>query len=295
MDRALELIPEDFPALRLRLTGTGGEVFLASGQPHEALQWLNSRIVMPDAPRSATYNEDYLVDFARAAAEAARASRDAGDPEGVERVVATLDDMIAKWPRKPFMTPRPDVADHAMAMALFNAEVARCRGEAGQAELWREAVDKSEAAGWPWEATVSRLRCAEAMVAAGSPGSAVSDLLRHAHRTAAELGARPLQENIESLARLVRVPLRQPTPIVDTTTKGPAALAGLTVRELEVLAFLVAGRSNNEIAKDLFISRKTASVHVSNILRKTGTSSRVEVAALAERLTSISPLQLNRN
>jgi DNA-binding NarL/FixJ family response regulator len=60
-------------------------------------------------------------------------------------------------------------------------------------------------------------------------------------------------------------------------------LAGLTDREREVLAFLVAGRSNGEIAKELFISDKTVSVHVSNILRKTGTTSRVAAAALAER------------
>jgi DNA-binding NarL/FixJ family response regulator len=46
----------------------------------------------------------------------------------------------------------------------------------------------------------------------------------------------------------------------------------------------VAGRSNSEIAKDLVISDKTVSVHVSNIMRKTGTSSRQEAAALAERL-----------
>ncbi|WUJ56457.1 LuxR C-terminal-related transcriptional regulator [Kribbella sp. NBC_00382] len=61
-------------------------------------------------------------------------------------------------------------------------------------------------------------------------------------------------------------------------------MSALTARELEILGFLVAGRSNGEIAKELFISGKTVSVHVSNILRKTGTASRLEAAALAERL-----------
>ncbi|WUF33183.1 LuxR C-terminal-related transcriptional regulator [Kribbella sp. NBC_00482] len=60
-------------------------------------------------------------------------------------------------------------------------------------------------------------------------------------------------------------------------------MATLTAREREVLAFLVAGWSNSEIAKNLFISDKTVSVHVSNILRKTGTSSRIAAAALAEQ------------
>ena len=57
----------------------------------------------------------------------------------------------------------------------------------------------------------------------------------------------------------------------------------LTDRELLVLQLLVAGRSNGEIGAELFISRKTASVHVSNILRKLGVSNRAQAAALAER------------
>ncbi len=64
----------------------------------------------------------------------------------------------------------------------------------------------------------------------------------------------------------------------------PAAFAGLTARETEVLAHLVANRTNAEIAATLFISEKTVSLHVSNLLRKTSTGSRREVAALARRV-----------
>jgi DNA-binding NarL/FixJ family response regulator len=60
--------------------------------------------------------------------------------------------------------------------------------------------------------------------------------------------------------------------------------AGLTPRELEVLRLVAAGRSNSQIAGELFISPKTASVHVSNILAKLGVHSRVEAAATAYRL-----------
>jgi DNA-binding NarL/FixJ family response regulator len=63
----------------------------------------------------------------------------------------------------------------------------------------------------------------------------------------------------------------------------------LTARELEVLAHLVAGRSNGEIAGALFISAKTVSVHVSNLMRKTGTASRVEAAAWARRAGVVAP------
>jgi DNA-binding CsgD family transcriptional regulator len=59
---------------------------------------------------------------------------------------------------------------------------------------------------------------------------------------------------------------------------------GLTDREREVLLLVAAGHSNPEIAKALFISAKTASVHVSNILAKLGVSGRVEAAAVVHRL-----------
>ena len=64
---------------------------------------------------------------------------------------------------------------------------------------------------------------------------------------------------------------------------------GLTDRELEVLALIAAGRSNGEIAGSLFISRKTASVHVSNILGKLGVAGRVEAAGVAHRLGLVRP------
>jgi DNA-binding CsgD family transcriptional regulator len=65
---------------------------------------------------------------------------------------------------------------------------------------------------------------------------------------------------------------------------APAEPFGLTTREREVLRRVAGGYTNRRIAEDLFISPKTASVHVSNILAKLGVSSRGEAAALAHRL-----------
>jgi DNA-binding CsgD family transcriptional regulator len=57
----------------------------------------------------------------------------------------------------------------------------------------------------------------------------------------------------------------------------------LTPREREVLALVAAGRSDGDIAKALFISKKTASVHVASIKGKLGAESRVEIAIIAHR------------
>ena len=59
---------------------------------------------------------------------------------------------------------------------------------------------------------------------------------------------------------------------------------GLTSREREVLGVLAQGRSNREIARTLFISPKTVSVHVSSILAKLGVASRVQAATVVARL-----------
>ena len=255
---------------------------MAAGEPLKALEWVRARLAPEDVPGD--YKDQLLVAFANAAAELAVVSRDAGDTDTAIRAVTALDEVRGQWPQRT-LTAAPDGGDRAMLAALFAAEVARCRGQSNEAALWDQAIEKCRVAGAPWHAAVSQLRCANALIAAGSPGSDVTDLLRQAYRTAVELGAQPLQEEVESLARMVRVKLREPTPIADMP-RGPAALAGLTAREREILAFLMTGRSNGEIAKELVISDKTVSVHVSSILRKTGTASRVEAAALAKRLAA---------
>ena len=91
----------------------------------------------------------------------------------------------------------------------------------------------------------------------------------------------------DAFADRARIPL---DTAASAAAESPADTApyGLTERELLVLRLLVAGRSNGEIGAELFISRKTASVHVSNILRKLGVSNRAQAAALAERAGLVS-------
>ena len=99
-------------------------------------------------------------------------------------------------------------------------------------------------------------------------------------------GRPPLDAEVQALARRARLDLA-PHAAAAAPPSGastPAEQLGLTPREVEVLALVAAGRSNRQIAQALFISPKTASVHVSNILAKLGVAGRVEAAAIAHRL-----------
>ena len=115
------------------------------------------------------------------------------------------------------------------------------------------------------------------------PGEAAHAGPLRAAAVAAE-GHAPLLDQIRILAERVRIPLQSPATVSDTPLPARApALYGLTGRELTVLRLLTAGRTNAEIGAELYISPKTAGVHVSNILRKLGVSGRVQAATIAER------------
>jgi DNA-binding NarL/FixJ family response regulator len=107
--------------------------------------------------------------------------------------------------------------------------------------------------------------------------------LRRAHELAAELEAAPLLAEIEALGQSTRITL---ATIDQHVPLEPEAPPGLTAREGEILAHIVAGLTYGEIARELVISEKTVSVHVSHLLHKTGTTNRVELAQLARRLAA---------
>ena len=135
-----------------------------------------------------------------------------------------------------------------------------------------------------FDEAVARWREAAAALAVGGAAAASArDALRTAHHLACGMGARPLVTAIEELASRGRISLDPQEP-VSGADPVPHALGTLTAREREVLALLAAGRSNGEIAERLFISPKTASVHVTNIKDKLGVQNRVEAATLATRL-----------
>lgn len=162
------------------------------------------------------------------------------------------------------------------------AELTRAEGH-DSADTWSEVVTAFERLDRPYDLARVRHRLAEALLTAGGEDERdrAAELLRLAHAVADHLGARPLADAVALLAQrarlaLGRVPAQRPA--------DPAEALGLTSRERDVLRLVAAGRTNRQIAEELFISPKTASVHVSNILAKLGVSGRGEAAAVAHRL-----------
>jgi DNA-binding CsgD family transcriptional regulator len=176
------------------------------------------------------------------------------------------------------------VARHAALAATAEAEQARADGRADPA-LWDAAARAWDERRAPYQVACARWRAAEAALARRDRAAA-AETLRAARAAAVTLGAAGLRAELEALARRARIDLAdggspEPEPSGDA---GAAAELGLTAREREVLARLVLGRTNRQIAGELFISVRTAGVHVSHILTKLGAANRGEAAAIAHRL-----------
>ncbi|MFF5017465.1 AAA family ATPase [Streptomyces sp. NPDC001165] len=162
------------------------------------------------------------------------------------------------------------------------AELHRAQGT-DTAAVWSDVVTDFECLDRPYDLARVRRRLAQALLeeAAGDDErDRATELLRLAGAVADHLGARPLAEAVARLAQRARLTLTHtPRKALD-----PAESLGLTSRERDVLRLVSAGRTNRQIAEELFISPKTASVHVSNILSKLGVAGRGEAAAVAHRL-----------
>jgi DNA-binding CsgD family transcriptional regulator len=250
--------------LRLAVAGPGAALEVAS-------QVVDGYELAGGSPR---YAWPLLASAALACVVAARDERLRAD-------VAALADRLRTIAAKLETSGSAQQASQA-TFAAADAQVAGL-GDAGD---WLAAWDEAAAA-WagvsePYSQAEALLHAAEAALAGGDRDGAAGRL-RLAAALAAALGAGFLAAEIALLARRGRI-------VLDTSSAALGSSAvGLTGRELEVLRLVAAGRSNREIANELFISPKTASVHVSNIMGKLGAASRGEAAAKAHALRLVDP------
>jgi DNA-binding CsgD family transcriptional regulator/tetratricopeptide (TPR) repeat protein len=238
----------------------------------------------PNPPLSQYTSPWYALALRLAAdrAERATAQRAADELTQIRRqaapIVAELDRLVS--------SDVPMARHPGVRCNLLLAQAERSRLEAAPSpERWHLAATAWEGLQRPFEAAYARFRQAEALVAGGAARQQAEAALRAAHHTAVVLGAAPLRREIERLAQRGRLRLQEPVDLAATSQgSSPVASLGLTQREAEVLALVAEGRTNRQIGQALFITEKTASVHVSRILAKLGVAGRGEAAAVAHRL-----------
>jgi DNA-binding CsgD family transcriptional regulator len=175
----------------------------------------------------------------------------------------------------------PYVASIPAARATWDAERARAAGASDPA-AWSVAAQHWETFDYRHRAGYARWRQAEALLASPHGGKTVAATVLS---TAAGLAVEhvPLMTAIRDLARRARIDLSVPAGPVPQNETAAAHAFGLTDRELDVLRLLGQGKTNPEIAAALFISPRTAGVHVTHILRKLDAATRVQAATIAER------------
>jgi DNA-binding CsgD family transcriptional regulator len=274
------------------LTQLDVELCLANGKPGDALAAVSAVDGRLDLAEDARYAWPLLAAAARAAAAAAGAGAVSGGGQPAD-VLRRLRALAAQMPAFGPVQRANRLTFSAEALrAAAVAEPGPGQSAAGGGKVL--AAFDAAAAAWervgdPYPHAVALLHGAEAALVAGDRDRA-AERLRRASELADRLGARPLLEEIGGLGRSARI-----QPADEGARRGSAAAAplGLTAREFEVLRLVADGRSNPDIAARLFISAKTVSVHVSNILAKMGVASRGEAAAAAHRLRVFDPARLS--
>jgi DNA-binding NarL/FixJ family response regulator len=273
---------------------TLAELALWRGDPGAAQVLVDEGLAVMETARELLYTPALHWVGARAHADAAAHAMDTRRPDVAHRAHAaatTLTEDLAARIAENRGRHLPPTA--AACLASCEAEVLRAaaqlsriqagnRGQAWErtAAAWQHAIALWTDVGCPQPAIYGRLRAVEAMLAASGRTQAAAAALRAARADADRLGAALLRDEIDGLARRVRI---DPSPEAERTPR-PELPLGLTRRELQTLELLSQGLTNREIADKLVISVRTVDVHVSRIIGKLGAGNRTEAVAAAHRL-----------
>ncbi|WP_318656280.1 helix-turn-helix transcriptional regulator [Spongiactinospora rosea] len=295
IEHALELVPP--PPFRASLIGYAADVSLARGRLDTAARQLAE---IRDLLRRGTYRAQTVLPNLRREIDLLAARGRVEEAREIAARALREEDLTVSprysWPLLVAVAglggpPVPGLHEYAGTIGTSGdvqhahglAFAALTAGERGQAALaaWDTAAAAWAALGQPYPRARALFEAASAAVACGERDAAAERLTK-ASEAALRLAAAPLTTRIDTLARRARIALGG-EPAAD----GPPL--GLTARETGVLRLVADGLSNREIGEELFISVKTVSVHVSNILAKLGAATRGEAAATAHRLGLFAP------
>jgi DNA-binding CsgD family transcriptional regulator len=281
--RAEELSTDLSKLLFYGLDAVRAELAMATGDTERAIA-----TAMAGVERGGHANlvERLVPLAAKALADQAQAFRDRGEDPAA--AVARLHDLRSRYPTvvaEDGPGPMHQAQVHAM-QTWYDAEVQRGRADPAAATAWQHAAQACADGELAWDEAYAWWRAAEALTKDRTTRDAAATALRRVHELAMDLQAAPLLAEIAALAQSTRISL---AAIDESPPAETGLLPGLTPREREILAHIVAGRTYGEIAGKLVLSEKTISVHVSHLLHKTGTTNRVELAQLARRIATSAP------
>ena len=288
LERASELFSEQSEFLGSEFNAIRAEVHLAAGDPEAAFGFALAGAT--SAGVAPTMCEWLIPLAARALADQIQSARDERrDPTAL---LTQLGDLLSRFPNvisdMGELTQQWRLQIQALN-ELYAAEAGRARQDPDNPEQWVRTIEACHAGMLAWEEVYACWRATEALLQRRHHDRELAvSVLRRGLDLAARLEALPIQSALRELAAFARIP-------ADTPASGPrppeqlAALSGLTPREREVLDQLITGLTYAEIARALFISEKTVSSHISNLLRKTGASNRMDLVRLATRAAQPPP------
>jgi DNA-binding CsgD family transcriptional regulator/tetratricopeptide (TPR) repeat protein len=271
---AAQLLPKD--VFWVSLEAPAAELALARGHPEEVRELVDIDGGMPHV--YPTFFTPLLVLAVRAEAELAQRARSDREPTAEREAITRAEALLscARALTAPENWPLGSAPSETLLEAeLCELEMLRARKD-DRADAWATLAARWVELGRPFAAAYARLREADAALVENLPRARITEPLASARATATSLGARPLLEQIELVSRRARVRAAD--------DEVPGEVAGLTPRELDVLRLVAEGRTNPEIGTALYMSPKTASVHVSRILSKLDVRTRTEAAGVAHRL-----------
>ena len=281
IERCRNGAPEPRPPFAPRYCAAAAELELWAGEPDRAFAAAEEGLASVARTDFRRHAGTLAWLALRAAADRAELARAQLDTAAINAAHADADRLRRTWANEPWFAAEPENRARALH-ALLDAEQSRLAGHSDP-DQWARAARYSRACSRPHQAAYAAWRQAEALLAQHGTRAAAASCLRDSHTLAARIGAQPLQREIETLAGYARIDLETPTQPAEPAPIAPP-LQALTSRERDVLEALAAGLTNRQIAERLYISPRTAAVHVSHVLHKLGVPDRIQAAHLARKL-----------
>ncbi|MGI9595836.1 MAG: helix-turn-helix transcriptional regulator [Acidimicrobiales bacterium] len=248
------------------------ELARRQGQLDEAIELIDQALKLQLAGDNLTYTRESIIEKLRIVQACIGLGRD-----DVAEMLANVTELVRDF-------DGPGQANVAFR-SLMDLELASLR-QPIDAEAAAETIELLESSGYLYEAAQTRLLVIDQLVRSGADRPLLERAVIELAEIATTHGIAWIADRVALLAKVARVKVdldEEPAPPAPPGTEVEYP-HGLTARELEVLSLLAEGLTNKAIGERLYVSPRTVSTHVSNLLAKLGVANRGEAAAAYHRL-----------